>query len=93
MEGEQDDDPDEDFGCGADCYAVGDDPANVISVSFRFLLLMDGLMWISFGWIMRDDDFHLPRRPQPKRTLLIRHFGKVRDQVQAGYDHEDCPAD
>jgi hypothetical protein len=26
LEGEQDDDPDEDFGCGADCDAVGDDP-------------------------------------------------------------------
>jgi hypothetical protein len=36
---------------------------------------------------------NLPRRPQPKRALLVGHFGKVRDQVQAGYDHEDCPAD
>jgi hypothetical protein len=28
LEGEQDDDPDEDLGCGADCDTVGDDPAD-----------------------------------------------------------------
>jgi hypothetical protein len=36
LEGEQDDDPDEDFGCGADCDAVGDDPICSLSVRILF---------------------------------------------------------
>lgn len=36
---------------------------------------------------------NLPWCSKPKCALLIRHFGKVRDQVQAGDDHEYGPAD
>ena len=111
LEGEQDDDPDEDFGRGADCYAVGDDPARqelgfllVFLICFElggprffaFIVLVApnsrswGFIFLGDGWHETSD---LPRSPQAKRALLVCHFGKVCDQVQAGYDHENRPAD
>jgi hypothetical protein len=35
----------------------------------------------------------LPRCSKAEGALLIRHFGKIGDEVQAGYDHGDGPAD